>query len=195
MQTFIIHYRDGRQVRIKAGGFSPYGGSHYRFYKTDMSATDALLDSSEILSVIPQDMLLSSFEEGTVLPDITSGDSDSTDFAGDALFSAADKVPFTPPERQAVVEAIRDAEQRIADTFSPTKEQFNDLKQKLDFLSKKVSSLDKFNWKRLLITTLVGISVDLGFGTLIPSALLEIFKEVFAHLSERFLSSKRPSIR
>jgi hypothetical protein len=81
--------------------------------------------------------------------------------------------------------------ERIQERFQTTPEQQREIEQKLEYLSRKVKELDKFNWKRLLITTLVGISVDLGFGTFIPSALLAAFTEVISHLVEQFVGRKK----
>lgn len=92
--------------------------------------------------------------------------------------------------------ALIDAERATEEAFSPSPQQQEDIHAKLEYLARKVAELDKFNWKRLFITTLVGVSVDLGFGTLIPTALLEIFKQIFSHLAERLLKrGDKPSRR
>ena len=80
----------------------------------------------------------------------------------------------------------------IHDKFSPSQQQQAEIDSKLEYLERKVKELDKFNWKRLLITVLVGISVDLGFGTLIPAPLLNIFKEVFSQFIGRLTKKSDP---
>jgi hypothetical protein len=103
MKVFIINYQDGRKVRVKASWFRHlnYQYEFYRHPKARMGTTprlaehyDALIEDEGIESIIAEDMLLSSFEETALLPDIVTGDSESTDFARDSLFSDADKVPL-----------------------------------------------------------------------------------------------------
>jgi hypothetical protein len=198
--VYLLQYRDGRQVRIRAAKFS-HDDDNFSFYRTAgayANAYHAMFSSEDIVNVVAEDMLLSSFMDSTLLPEVRSSGGDGSDFVRDALFTEADKVPFSPAERENVTKALQDAEQKIRETFQPSVDGIDEIHQKLNYLSKKVAQLDKFNWKRLAITTVVGIAVDLGFGTLIPSALLNIFKEIFKQVTERLLKSggmpdKKPS--
>jgi len=132
-------------------------------------------------------LFVASFEASSMLPEIVSSGRSTTDYVTDTFFSEAEKVPFSQEERQAVTLALQKASERIKEQFQTTPEQQTEIEQKLEYLSRKVKELDKFNWKRLLITTLVGISVDLGFGTFIPSALLAAFTEVLSHVVEKYV--------
>jgi hypothetical protein len=191
VQTYVVEYNDGKLFRIKAGSFEHDGYEEIQFFRGDNTGEpDAKIVRDGLISVIPQDMLVSSFEESSALPDVVGGDGDSTDYATETLFSDADKEPFPQPEREAIRAALDVAREKVKEQFQPAPDRQADIDAKIEYLSRKVRELDKFNWKRLLVTTLVGISVDLGFGTLIPVALLNIFKEVLAFLALK-LGQKR----
>lgn len=51
------------------------------------------------------------------------------------------------------------AKNRIQQEFDTTAAQQAAVDDKLDYLAAKVTELDKFNWKRLLVSSLVAISV------------------------------------
>ncbi len=132
-------------------------------------------------------MIVASFQDNSLLPDISIPNQSSTDFTTDTVFSEAQKVPFSHEERKAISRAIEHAKSDIHEKFSTTETQQSEIEAKLDYLERKVNDLDKFNWKRLFVTTLVGISVDFGFGTLIPAPLLDVFKDVSSQFLEKLL--------
>lgn len=194
LRTFIVEYADGRKLRIKAARVQQFGDTYnfYTLHKGEMKWNngEATIPKDGIVSVIPQDMLISSFEDTSLLPEIAALHDDSIDYARDTFFTEADKSPFSYEERKIVILALKEASTKIHEEFSTTPQQQSDIEAKLDYLGRKVKELDKFNWKRLLITSLVGISVDLGFGTLIPSALLDIFKNVLSQFIERLTKGR-----
>jgi len=187
--VYRIQFTDGRVLRIRAASFwhTKDGVMFYKTKGTSISDYHAIYETKSIDHVVAEDMLLSSFADVTLLPDVISGESDSADFTRDTLFSDADKVSFSPDERVRVAAALDEARTRIADEFQPSTTALRDIDDKLNYLKRKVVELDKFNWKRLFITSLIGVAIDLGFGTLIPNALLRLFKEVFKHVAEHLL--------
>ena len=197
LRTFVVEYSDGRQQRIKAACFKDYGGYGYCFYTSakragDSRAAEAMLKRENVVRIVPQDMLVASFEDSSLLPEIADSSKPSIDFARDTFFSDAQKNPFTTEERETVSLALKVVRSEIHDKFSPSQQQQAEIDSKIEYLERKVKELDKFNWKRLLITVLVGISVDLGFGTLIPAPLLNIFKEVFSQFIGRLTKKSDP---
>jgi hypothetical protein len=190
LRIFVIEYADGRKRRIKAARFLDRGGYGFCFYISDkinpsVEEADARVEQKGVISIIPQDMLVTSFEDSSILPEVLVTSETSTDYARDTLFSEAQKVPFSGAEREAIRLALGEVSTDIHKQFSTNRSQQEEIDSKLKYLEKKVKELDKFNWKRLLVTVLVGISVDLGFGTLIPAPLLNIFKEVFSQFIGR----------
>ena len=194
LRTFIVEYTDGRKLRVKAAKVMLFENSYnfYTLHKGEMywNNGEATVTRDGVVSVIPQDMLISSFDDTSLLPEIAASHDDSTDYSRDTFFSEAEKVPFSHEERKEVILAIKEASTKIHEEFSTTSQQQTDIEAKLEYLERKVKELDKFNWKRLLITSLVGISVDLGFGTLIPAALLDIFKDILSQFIARLTKGR-----
>jgi hypothetical protein len=81
------------------------------------STVDALIKPEGIVSIVPQDMLVASFEESSMLPEIVSSGSSTTDYVTETLFSEAEKVPFSQEERQAITAALQSASERIQEQF------------------------------------------------------------------------------
>lgn len=185
MQVFIVELTDARVIRIKASHFTRWGDKQFAFYKENLEKPSALFWCTEVYCIIAQDMLLEDFQDGSFMPDIMDVNKEYTDFIHETLFSEAGKEPFTPSERKIIKAAIDKAKEEIPQNFCPNEQEFREIVAKLDYLSDKVNKLDKFNWKRLFVATLVGVSVDLGFGTMIPSTLTALFTEIFSHLADK----------
>jgi hypothetical protein len=132
-------------------------------------------------------MLCESLADSLIYPAVSPGPGAGVDFLQDAFFSDADKQPFTLDERRLLAEVLQVAKGTIRETFDTTPSQQTAIDQKLDYLASKIAELDKFNWKRLFISVLVGVSVDLSFGTLIPIPLLTALHEVVTQVVARGL--------
>lgn len=146
---------------------------------------NAIVRDHGVVSVVPLDMLLSTFEDGSVFPDIVGMPSEEADLIEDALFSEEDKEPFGQTERREIQQALAGVVDKIRKEYSPDPADLTNIRQKIDYLSKKVTELGKFDWKRLFVATLVGISIDLGFGSVIPATLTALFTEILGHFAKR----------
>ena len=187
-RVFVVEYSNGSKTRIKAvnmiHGFS--GKNAYAFWQNSRkNEPDALVSDQDVVSVVPLDMLLSTFEDGSLFPDIVGMPSDESDLVEDALFSEEDKEPFGQTERREIRQALAVVVDKIRNEYSPDPADLNNIQQKIDYLSKKVTELGKFDWKRLFVATLVGISIDLGLGSIIPTTLTALFTEVLGHFAKR----------
>lgn len=185
-RIYVVTRSNGDVIRIRASAFRDAGSNGLLFYDEDFNNPSAAVRGlGDVCSVIPQDMLLETVQDSPIYPGISPVRDDGIEFLTNALFSNAEKRPFTPEERRLLEAALQEAKQAIRDTFETKESQQGEIDHKLDYLTAKVAELDKRNWKRLFISTLVGVSVDLFFGTMVPAALLNIFKEVLSHLLEK----------
>jgi hypothetical protein len=91
---------------------------------------------------------------------------------------------FSSSEKAFIKRSLQEAMQQIKRHFHPDEVQLADIQTKIDYLTRKVEQLDRFNWKRLFVSTLVGIAVDLVFSTEIPVALLNAFKNILSRFFE-----------
>ena len=144
-RVFVIRYADGSTERIKANKLHhAIGCNRYEFYTDGRNnEPDAIVRDHNILSVVPQDMLLSTFEESSIFPDLVGVPSGQIEFLEESLFSDADKVPYTQEERQAVREALALSVDRIKAVYEPEAADLKNIQQKIDYLSAKVASLSK----------------------------------------------------
>lgn len=188
-RIFVITQSDGETIRIRASKFDQMNlGSGYwsiNFYEEGQQKQSAEISVKLPYSVIPQDMIYDSIQDSLISPTISGADDEGVDFLGEALFSEAEKKPFSLEERHLLEATLQASKKAIQEKFKTSEPQQEEINSKIDYLTKKVSELDKFSWKRLFISTLVGISVDLFFGTIIPSSLLSVFKETISHLVEK----------
>jgi hypothetical protein len=188
-RVYVITKADGEIIRIRASKFDQCNlGSDFwsiDFYEEGKQNASAEVSVKLPYSVIPQDMIYESLQDSLIYPTISGADDEGVDFLGEALFSEADKKPFTLEERHLLEATLQSTKRVIQDKFKTGDSQQAEIDGKIDYLTKKVSELDKFNWKRLFISTLVGISVDLFFGTVVPLSLLSVFKETLSHLVEK----------
>jgi hypothetical protein len=90
-----------------------------------------------------------------------------------------DKELFNAEEKQQIKLALRDVRLLIIDRFSPSALELESINARLDYLSQAVDRLNKFDWKSLLLSTIMSISVALSFDTEKGKQLYTLFKHVF----------------
>ncbi len=194
MYIYRIFYSGDKTVDIKASHFK-HDSDRYLFWtipkdEANYGNYSAHVVDSGIEAVIRLDMLVETISGRSYLPEIIDRGDPNIDLIQDALFTEDEKIPFSLQERQSISKAIREVKLGVIENFNPDIRVIPDIESKLEYLSKKVNDLTKFDWKRLLVTTLIGVSIDLGFGTLVPASLLELFKKVLGHFAKKFLEVK-----
>ncbi|WP_139996296.1 hypothetical protein [Paenibacillus paridis] len=95
---------------------------------------------------------------------------------------ADDYAPFTHDEKKTVVSMIENFRNLIAIEYNPTTNQINEITNKLEYLTLSIDKLNKYDWKGVLIQTLIGIATCLSFDTSQGAQL-------FAHAKRVFLDS------
>lgn len=93
---------------------------------------------------------------------------------------------FNTQEIDFINQLLFKVRDRIIDEFEASPEVMEKVEEHLDTLARQSSSVTKYDWRRLFVTCVVSISIDLGFGVSIPEALFNLFKK----LAEELLSYK-----
>lgn len=101
---------------------------------------------------------------------------------------------FSGLEVALLHDLVNRAKEEIRRTFDPTEEEMAKVEDRLDTLDRRTRSATKLDWKRLFISCIVGISVDLGFGSTMPEALFNLFKRLVTELLEHRLTYKNPDL-
>ena len=96
---------------------------------------------------------------------------------------------FNDQEKQKIKAALDDARILIIDNFHPSDDKLNSINEKLDYLSEAIDRLNKFDWKSVLITVIIDISIALSLDTEKGRQLYYLFKKVLDEIP-KFLLGK-----
>lgn len=86
---------------------------------------------------------------------------------------------FSADERKQIVMSINELRFLIHNEISPNEEEKLLIKERLEYLIESTNRLNKYDWKGLVITTLIGIATTLSLDTEKGILLFELFKRVF----------------
>lgn len=93
-----------------------------------------------------------------------------------------DKSNFTIAERKQISLAINEVKFLIEKNFKPLEKQLILINERLDYLAESAQNLNKFDWKSLLFSTILGIATTLTLDTEIGKKLFELFRQVFSSI-------------
>ncbi len=94
---------------------------------------------------------------------------------------------FNDQEKQQVRAALDNAKILIINNFHPAEDKLNIINEKLDYLSEAINRLNKFDWKSVMITMIIDISIALSLDTEKGRQLYHLFKTVFNEIPKLFL--------
>ncbi len=75
--------------------------------------------------------------------------------------------------------SIQELRLLVVGEFTPTQEQLKVIDDRLDYLSDALERLNQFDWKALLLSTLIGIATTLSLDTQTGKALYQLFLQAF----------------
>jgi hypothetical protein len=96
---------------------------------------------------------------------------------GEELSPVSDATPFTVDERSQLKLGLETFKVLIAREFQPTEDQASVISDRLDYLAAGVDRLNRFDWRGVAISTLMGISITLGLDTDRGRALYILFQQ------------------
>ena len=82
-------------------------------------------------------------------------------------------------EKQLLQMSINEFEMLVAKEYNPSKEELTLIESRLKYLSEFLDRLNKFDWKAVLISTVVTIATTLTLSTEQGRQLFEMTKQVF----------------
>jgi hypothetical protein len=89
---------------------------------------------------------------------------------------------FTEEERRQLKLALATFRVRLVQTFKPNKAQLQVVSQQLDYLAAAVDRLNKFDWKGVALSTLIGVSTALSLDTERGRQLYGLFQQALSSL-------------
>lgn len=93
-----------------------------------------------------------------------------------------DKTKFSDDQQKQVHIGINEVKYLIEKHFNPTEQELILINERLDYLVDSSINLNKFDWKSLLFSTIIGIATTLSLDTEKGKLLLELFRKVFSSI-------------
>jgi hypothetical protein len=87
---------------------------------------------------------------------------------------------FSENERKFLTSKIMELRTKIIEQYSPDQYQLMGIDKKLNYLTDAVNRLNKFDWKSLLLTTLLGITTTLSLDKTTGETLFVFAKHLFS---------------
>ena len=113
-------------------------------------------------------------------PDLWERLEDERALFGTASVQPADMGSFTADEKARARAALLQFERRIQLAFNPSPEQAEVIAAQMQYLSAAVDRLNHFDWRSLLLSTVIGVATTLSLDTDAGRELFEIAKQVFS---------------
>jgi len=107
-------------------------------------------------------------------------------------FGTTEKDYFTERDVVLISRLLTAARDRIKETFKPSEEVMAKVEEHLDSLERKTPSVTKYDWRRLFISCIVSVSMDLGYGVEVPEILYNLFKQLVQELLDHRLPPPDP---
>lgn len=90
-----------------------------------------------------------------------------------------DTSDFSEEEKADVRQSVEEFKRLVAENFVPTVEQQEYIDRELDYLSNAVDRLNRFDWRGLAISTLMGIAINLSVDSEKGRLLFKLFQQAF----------------
>lgn len=97
-------------------------------------------------------------------------------------FIEHDTSHFSEEEKSQLRLSLSEFKLLIAENFKPTKEQMRIIDDRLNYVSDALDRLNKFDWKSILISTALSISVALSLDTARGKLLFDLLKKVLSNV-------------
>jgi hypothetical protein len=122
--------------------------------------------------------------EDSDLPDYWSQIEMYKSFVGSAETPAGEGEKFTEEEKEGARRSVKQFRALIEGHFQPTPEQSEFIDQRLDYLSRAVDRLSRFDWNGLAISVVVSIAVNLSVDTERGRLLFNLFRQSFESMAK-----------
>jgi hypothetical protein len=99
------------------------------------------------------------------LPDLWENVQNYIGTIGVSNVADVDSSDFSVEERREIKSALTDFKRVITEKFQVDAQQYYFINQRLDYLTKAVDRLKRFDWQGLAVSTLISIAVNLGVDT------------------------------
>lgn len=100
-------------------------------------------------------------------------------FISNTTFSQEDLQPFSSEEKEEIRTNLQVFHQLVVDNYNPTEEQLEFIIERLEYLTDAVDRLNHYDWKGVVISTVMGIATNLSVDTNVGAALMRLLQQAF----------------
>ncbi len=100
--------------------------------------------------------------------------------ASSKSFTKEDLETFTDNEKKQIQDSLSKFQQLIQEEMSPMKGQLDNIQEKLDYLNAAVDRLNRFDWKGVALSTIIGIATNLSVDTNSGKQVFDLFQQAFS---------------
>lgn len=115
-------------------------------------------------------------------------DQRTTAFAG-ARPSDESFRPFTADEKVVIRRALSATEQKIDETFHPSRDEMAYVRERLDYIADRLDHLNRFDWKGVFLESIMSVGVGLALDAVGVRTLFEVVKQTFGQILRLLPSS------
>ncbi len=114
------------------------------------------------------------------LPDLWEQINNERPFVNNEIITDNELQTFTDEEKKQIRLSISEFKLLLKDRFSPNETQLQIIDNRLDYISNGLDRLNRFDWRGILLSSLISISVALSLDTMKGRQLYELFRQVFS---------------
>jgi hypothetical protein len=122
---------------------------------------------------------VSRYKEELNTPDLWEQFEQYQPFISSSTFSKEDFQPFSPQEKEEINSSLDVFKELVDKNFNPNDEQEKFNNDRIEYLRKKLDELNKFDWRGLAISIVVGIGINLSVDTHSGKLLLDLLRQAF----------------
>ena len=117
--------------------------------------------------------------EITSIPSLWNEIKNVQQFDTSHAFTKADFEMFTNDEKKQIQDALSQFHKTLYEEIHPVKEDLREIQTKLDYLLKSVDRLNRFDWKGVALSTVIGIATNMSVDASTGHRIIELFKQAF----------------
>ncbi len=118
--------------------------------------------------------------EFSAVPDQWSEITSIQPFFASSTFSKADLEMFDEREKKQIQDALLEFQRLLQTETSILKEDLNQIKAKIEYLSSAVNRLNRFDWRGVALSTVIGIATNLSVDTNMGKQIFDLFQRAFS---------------
>jgi hypothetical protein len=107
----------------------------------------------------------------------------------DSSFSEEDFQHFSDNQKETIKVSIVEFKRLVVESFNPTREQFEFINARLEYLSGAVDKLNRFDWKGLAVSIITSIAINLTVDVEGGKLLFKLFQQAFDSVVQLLLNS------